>query len=224
MNVGSPAQGWFVLPFLLAIAAASFAGPDTPRQIENLDSAKQSIISYHDSGRWDRDTLKVIHKAEHWIADRSGHGDKLALVLDIDETALLNWPEERKTDFGYVPDLWNAWEKQGKAPASPEVLELFRFARKRHVVVFFITGRHEASRLGTVKNLADVGYVGYRELVMKPDTNHERSAIPFKSSARAAIERQGYRIIENVGDQWSDLKGGHSERVFKVPNPMYLIP
>jgi len=211
----------WVLVVLPALASCS---TDTPKDIQNLDSVKQAILSYHDSGKWHQDTLKVVHQAENWIAARSKHGSKLALVLDIDETALLNWPEEKETDFGYVPQIWDAWEKSGKAPASPEILELFTFAKARHIVVFFITGRHESSRSGTAKNLTDVGYGGYEDLLMKPDSYHDKSVIPFKSSARVAIEAKGYHIIENVGDQWSDLKGGHSERVYKVPNPMYFIP
>ena len=46
----------------------------------------------------------------------------------------------------------------------------------------------------------------------------------YKSAARAKIEQQGYRIILNVGDQESDLAGGHATRAFKLPNPFYYSP
>jgi acid phosphatase len=29
-------------------------------------------------------------------------------------------------------------------------------------------------------------------------------------------------IIANMGDQASDLAGGHAEKTFKLPNPFYL--
>ena len=45
---------------------------------------------------------------------------------------------------------------------------------------------------------------------------------PYKSGERAKIESQGYRIVANVGDQESDLQGGHADRAFKLPNP-YLL-
>ena len=48
--------------------------------------------------------------------------------------------------------------------------------------------------------------------------------VPFKSGERAALEGQGYRILANVGDQESDLAGGHADRSFKLPNPFYFIP
>jgi HAD superfamily, subfamily IIIB (Acid phosphatase) len=46
----------------------------------------------------------------------------------------------------------------------------------------------------------------------------------FKSSTRADIESRGYDTMANVGDQKSDLDGGHADRAFKLPNPFYFIP
>ena len=47
----------------------------------------------------------------------------------------------------------------------------------------------------------------------------------YKSSMRAAIVAEGYRIVLNVGDQWSDDKGEPQAEYFvKYPNPFYFIP
>ena len=52
-----------------------------------------------------------------------------------------------------------------------------------------------------------------------------QSAVTFKSDIRRQIEKEGYRIWGNVGDQWSDLEGDCSgNRTFKLPNPMYFVP
>ena len=40
---------------------------------------------------------------------------------------------------------------------------------------------------------------------------------------RQKIEADGYAIIANLGDQPSDLAGGHAEP-FLLPNPYYRIP
>ena len=50
------------------------------------------------------------------------------------------------------------------------------------------------------------------------------ATIDPKSGARAHLKGLGYRIVANIGDQASDLARGHAERVFKLPNPMYLTP
>ncbi|KAL6580611.1 Sigma1B-adaptin [Orobanche minor] len=51
-----------------------------------------------------------------------------------------------------------------------------------------------------------------------------KTATKYKSDKRDELVREGYRILGNSGDQWSDLLGSSmSERSFKLPNPMYHI-
>jgi hypothetical protein len=50
------------------------------------------------------------------------------------------------------------------------------------------------------------------------------SAADFKAPIRAKIERAGHTIIENMGDQPSDLIGGHTEKHFLLPDQFYRIP
>ena len=48
--------------------------------------------------------------------------------------------------------------------------------------------------------------------------------IAYKSGTRAYIESQGYEIVGNFGDQFSDLEGGYADKAFKLPNPNYYLP
>jgi predicted secreted acid phosphatase len=48
--------------------------------------------------------------------------------------------------------------------------------------------------------------------------------IQYKSGTRAYIESQGYDIVANFGDQFSDLEGGFADKTFKMPNPNYFLP
>jgi predicted secreted acid phosphatase len=50
------------------------------------------------------------------------------------------------------------------------------------------------------------------------------ATIQYKSGTRAYIESQGYDIVANFGDQFSDLEGGHADKTFKMPNPNYYLP
>jgi hypothetical protein len=59
---------------------------------------------------------------------------------------------------------------------------------------------------------------------MTPPGAHFVSAADFKSPQRAAIEAEGYTIVANIGDQPSDLAGGHSQQTFLLPDPFYRIP
>jgi predicted secreted acid phosphatase len=48
--------------------------------------------------------------------------------------------------------------------------------------------------------------------------------IQYKSGVRAYIESQGYDIVGNFGDQFSDLLNGFADKTFKLPNPNYYLP
>ena len=122
------------------------------------------------------------------------------------------------------PCGWAAWDFLGKAPVIAPTLEVFRQARALNVTVFFITGRPESQRTATEQNLRAVGYEGYAALYMVPEGAHYASAVAFKMPVRAAIEAEGHTIIANMGDQPSDLAGGHAEKTFLLPNPFYRIP
>jgi hypothetical protein len=50
------------------------------------------------------------------------------------------------------------------------------------------------------------------------------TTVQYKSGTRAHIESLGYDVTADVGDQESDLKGGHAAAVFKLPNPLYTTP
>ncbi|CAI9768243.1 unnamed protein product [Fraxinus pennsylvanica] len=55
--------------------------------------------------------------------------------------------------------------------------------------------------------------------------DHKKTAPIYKSQKRDEMIEEGYRILGNSGDQWSDLLGSSvSDRSFKLPNPMYYIP
>ena len=88
--------------------------------------------------------------------------------------------------------------------------------------MFFITGRPEPLRALSAKNLKAAGYTGKLDLTLKPTSNHDDSVVPYKSGARKKIERKGYRILANLGDQRSDLKGGYSLKTLQAAEPDVL--
>jgi predicted secreted acid phosphatase len=150
------------------------------------------------------------------------HGKKLALVLDIDETSLSNYSAIVADNFTFGTNSQNeAVNKIGVAIAP--TLELFNLAKRNGVAVFLITGRPEAQRQPTIENLQREGYSDWTGLTLKPPGT-TLTTVAYKTGARAAIEQQGYRIIASVGDQYSDLAGGHEDKAFKLPNPFYFLP
>jgi predicted secreted acid phosphatase len=206
-------------------AAPACTEPISSSQLQNLGQIQTEIKDYYANGSYDAEVSKIEAAAASYIDKRVAAGvKKPALVLDIDDTALLTLGYEKKVGFGYTPDTWNAYALNPGFPAIAQTLALAKHAQAAGVAVFFITGRRVPLTALTAKNLATVGYT-YVHLYLRPLSDHNKaSVIPFKSSARAAIEHQGYTVLETIGDQWSDLEGGHAERAYKLPNPMYYVP
>ncbi len=144
---------------------------------------------------------------------------KPAIVLDIDETSLSNYADLSAHNFDTSALALSA--VGGHGTAIQPTLGLYRSALAQRVAVFFVTGRPSAIDSITKSNLRDAGYDQRWTAIYEkpPSSGTER----FKSSTRAAIEGRGYDIIANVGDQQSDLDGGHADRDFKLPDPFYFI-
>jgi predicted secreted acid phosphatase len=149
--------------------------------------------------------------------------DKPALVLDIDETAMSNYIGVPLGDPGSGSAGQVLPAALGVDTAMPPILDLYRDALARGITVFFITARPPEIQPTTVSNLHRVGYTTWGGLSFKPEDQFLSGAsnVPYKSGERARIEAAGYTVILNVGDQQSDLDGGHAERAVKLPNPFY---
>lgn len=231
-----------VLAFGIALVAPAgaadtkiVAAPAGWTQPGNVGTAETRALAYHESGAYLRDLGAVDDQAADWLAAEAPKTSKPALVLDIDETSLSNWEEIKANGFGYFPGGpcdslpqgpcgFTAWERSDKAPALAPTLRLFTLARTLGVAVFFVTGRQESLAATTAENLRRVGYHDWAGLVLEPDGSRFASAADFKAARRAAIEASGYTVLATVGDQRSDLDGGHARRGFLLPNPFYFIP
>jgi predicted secreted acid phosphatase len=192
---------------------------------ENHKIVVDRLLLYHDSGEYERDIRDVANSARDYLEARvkdSSKEDKLAAVFDIDETALSNW--EAMADCGFCSyAVRTKLYSHAHDPAIIPVLELFNFAKSKGVALFFVTGRHESERALTIRNLTEVGYSGWVDLMTQPDGAKKEPARLFKSRDRQSITDKGYRIVLNIGDQASDLSGCCAERTFKLPNPFYMV-
>jgi acid phosphatase len=213
---------FFIFTFSLLVSK-----PASAKEPENLHTLKKEVIFYYDSGEYDFDQEAVVQRAHDYLDMRMNqdtNNQKLAIVFYIDETALSNYQHMLKLTFGMIPQLVVEDIERAEDPAIGATLKLYEYAKDKGVAIFFITGRHEKLRNATQKNLKSVGYNEWDGLYLKPNDYKEKSVIPYKSSTRKRIQEEGYIIVVNIGDQFSDLAGGFAERVFKLPNPYYFIP
>ncbi|MFC8094582.1 HAD family acid phosphatase [Streptomyces sp. NPDC057301] len=186
---------------LVAVPATTAAAAETA-PVGTTSVVNATVVGV-DYDTWKRDVANVVTEARSWIEARTGNsgGEKQAIVLDIDNTALET----------YFHPFW----KQ-PTPAVADVRNLADYADSRGVAVFFITARPGIVKSLTDWNLGETGYPVDGLYVSDFLDLFEVSA--YKTRKRAEIEANGYEIIANIGNTSTDLVGGHAERTFKLPD------
>ncbi len=154
-------------------------------------------------------------------SSRSRHRRDLALLL----------PARRSTRTTATSPVCS---KPGSSPPRPPSLSPAPFAssttaRALGIEVFFLTGRGAYTGNDqtetTARNLTNAGYKGWKALILRNESERQISTTDYKASERAKIVAQGYKIILNMGDQWSDLNGNPKAEIsVKLPNPFYYLP
>ncbi|GAA2947935.1 HAD family acid phosphatase [Streptomyces erythrogriseus] len=184
-----------------AEATPSAAAPTTATAA--LPATAPALAADVDYDTWQRDCRAVMDQALPYVKQRIADarpGEKQAIVLDIDNTAL-------ETDFGF----------SFPQPANKPVLEVARYAEERGVTLFFVTARPGIIYAPTEWNLDHVGYES-SGLYVRSFIDLFRNVAEYKTAQRVDIERKGYTIIANIGNSATDLSGGHAERTFKLPD------
>jgi predicted secreted acid phosphatase len=175
-------------------AQAATAAPET---------ATASATGDVDYATWQRDCQAVADQAMPYLKNRIAHtrpGEKQAMVFDIDNTTL-------ESDYGF----------HYPAPANKPVLALAEYAQEHGVAMFFVTARPGIIKGVTDYNLKHVGYE-VDGLYVRGFVDLFKDVADYKTAQRAAIEAKGYTIIANVGNNTTDLTGGHAERTYKLPD------
>jgi acid phosphatase len=207
--------------------------PAAPQGTLNIGTIKDLLLEYHQK-YYDIDVAALFESAKDYVEQNAAMAKRPALVLDIDETSLTNWPNLLADNFGFVADGscdvlpagpcgFNQWVLKGSAKAIEPARKLFEAAKAKGVAVIFITGRPNRQRDITILNLDHAGFEGWTELRTRPDRDDLPTVQEYKTAERTKVEAEGYTIIANVGDQLSDIDGEHSGCRFKVPNPFYFI-
>jgi len=204
------------LTFILVLASCESEKPT------NLSVARNEVKEYYESGKYDEELNEVIKNAREQFQEVELNENSV-VIFDVDETALNNYGLAELMGFGYVYDMNKKWNAELKAPAIPQVKELYDFLIENGTKIVFLTGRNIPEYEVTYKNLKQEGYSLFDTLITQREYEYKLSAQEFKSSIRVELTEMGYEIIGTVGDQWSDLNGEYHGIQVKIPNYLYLI-
>ncbi|MER6179608.1 HAD family acid phosphatase [Streptomyces sp. NPDC001652] len=173
-------------------ALVSLAAPAEAATTEDVDYAT-----------WQQDCRTVMDQALPYLKQRiaaAKPGEKQAIVFDIDNTTL-------ETDFGF----------SYPQPANEPVLDVAEYAQDHGVSLFFVTARPGIIYSFTDYNLDHAGY-DVSGLYVRGFIDLFKDVAAYKTAQRVAIENKGYTIIANIGNNATDLSGGHAEKTYKLPD------
>ncbi len=190
-------------------------------QVNESDYTPKIGLSYARTPQYKKEFDDAISGACATLSKHQGEKN-LAVVSDIDETLLDNMPFFEKHEEEVEWKDFFAWVDESKAPSLKKTADMLAQARKQGLAIFLVTGRMEKLRKGTIDNLVRNG-IAYDGLYMRSNGDKAEAA-EYKSAVRRQIEEMGYKIVLNIGDQFSDLAGGSSEDCQKLPNKIYYIP
>lgn len=195
-------------------------------------SPAKLIRAYRASGTYAQDQQDVAAAAEtflaEWLATTCGDTAQAvcrpAVVFDIDDTLLSWYPLYDAIDFRYSKAVSTVAVDGCTTPVIAPVRALLNKAKALGAEVFLLSGRTDTQRAQTEACLRKRGITGWSKLVLRSAEQASLSATQYKSAQRAQWQSEGWRLGFTIGDQVSDLAGGHVAGGFLLPNPMYYVP
>jgi len=223
----------------LSVVSANICGCATPgSKQENLDA----ILWMQTSSEYSATAIGTYAAAsaalQRMVAADPTAVDRMAVVMDLDETVLDNCRYQAQwvlTNVGDQDEMWDQFVALRKATAVPGAVDFIRASQNLGVGVFFITNRQCRDRADnsddcpqkedTLVNLRQLGIEadldtlflwGERRpdrcLSLLPDLEHEqgRWTASDKTYRRQCVELD-HDIVMLVGDQLGDFIGGLGE-------------
>lgn len=179
----------------------------------------------------------AAERLEELVDEADGDAEDLAIISDLDETALDNselLARDMAECHGYTDwETWDHWEREGTARVIPGALEFFERADELGVTIFYLSDRTEENFDDTAAMLQELDF---------PQADQEDQILllgPPKQERRESVEAD-YELIMQLGDTLHDFHDGyagadleeqhelieeHADRWgndwFVLPNPTY---
>lgn len=150
----------------------------------------------------------AAHDYAKAVWDTSKHHDHLAIVTDLDETALNNTPGEAYAYQHDIPfDLPNWW-LHGKPDAVPGAVEFFQWAKKLGYHIYYISNRSDAPDVIDATRIR-MDTLGFPETKTAPDDKYflfSHNKQSTKQPRRDYIKSHFHdRIVLLLGDNLADI-------------------
>lgn len=230
----------FFLGLAFLLVTTSCANQADKKVVENYQQQLLIATLFHQhSAEMKALSYQAYNLAEYQLNEavkNAANPQKLAIVLDLDETVLDNSPHTGQSiikKFGY-PTGWKEWSELAEAPALPGAVDFLNRAVNAGVQVFYISNREEQHREATKQNFVKLG------IPLQSDGHLMLKTTKGGKEERRSKVSENYEIFLLIGDNLSDfsalydkqsverrsqitdsLKQEFGSRYIILPNAMY---
>ena len=200
------------LSSMLFFAACSNNAPQKPAPATDTTQQKAAdeeivmgVLYQQRAAEYRALCLQAYNMAHHTIdlaLKAKKKQDTLAVVTDLDETALDNSGYEvrlLKSGTAYSKASWKQWCDDAVADSVPGAPSFFNYADKKGLHIFYISNRDSSELQHTMDNMKKLGFpqVTAEHFMLHSDT--------MSKDARRKLVEQKYKIAALLGDDLIDL-------------------
>lgn len=149
--------------------------------------------------------------------ENNKHHDSLAVITDLDETALNNSAFEVREydhDTTYNSADWEKWCKRGEAGPVPGSVAFFKYADSKKVHIFYISNRDTSDVAATMHNMDSLGFpqVARSHFLFKAGSDGS------KQGRRDLVAALHYKVVVLLGDNLIDLDSAYDNQSSAIRN------
>lgn len=202
----------FVASATLASAATAALVPTAPASSSTADGTDACSVHEYAMGiRYQQSAHAAAAQRQGWtlaeerlrreVADRRRGDEPLAVVSDLDETALDNTPllaRDLEACHTYTTwDTWSDWELRGDPTLTPGAARFFRYADRHGVAIYYVSDRFAENKAATMATLRELGL---------PQVTEGQVLLygPSKEERRAVAEAD-HEVVLLLGDSLPDF-------------------
>lgn len=205
---------YILLLAIVVLSACNYSHDEKPeaRIVSEHAQTMASLYSYY-ADEYRALTYQAFNIAKERIdnirQEQPGN-EKLAIVVDIDETLLDNSPHQALmivSDSSY-PYMWNEWCDLAKAKPVPGALEFLQYADEQGFNVFYVSNRKKKYvQKSSMKNLINLGFpqVTEEHFMLRMERTADNPNPSDKQARRDLIAGMDLEIVLLIGDNLGDF-------------------
>lgn len=176
---------------------------------------------YIKQGQYARDLNSTMWMVLDYFSSITPQHDDLDVVLmDMDD--ILSSNPSNVLVRRYDHDDCSDCVEEAKHLKHMLIMRLYTKLHASGWPLILLSRKPETHRNTSIEYLVTAGYTAWSSLIMRSEDELHLDSCDYFSKQRAAMQREGFRIIGTISSHMDALRGPFlGKRIFKIPNPIY---